>query len=148
MLCGRRSECEVLNALLAEVRAGRSGVLVPRGEAGVGKTALLGYVLHAAEDLRVVRAAGLGAAVYSRRPDGPRRPSPGPDPWSARAPGQGQGQGLPRVRPPVWSESVYVGRRTRWCEMRPTTQRLAGGLMDHGSIQMHAMAAALCEALT
>jgi DNA-binding transcriptional ArsR family regulator len=35
MLCGRRSECEVLDALLAEVRAGRSGVLVLRGEAGV-----------------------------------------------------------------------------------------------------------------
>jgi DNA-binding CsgD family transcriptional regulator len=59
MLCGRRSECEVLNALLAEVRAGRSGVLVLRGEAGVGKTALLDYVLHAAADLRVVRAAGV-----------------------------------------------------------------------------------------
>jgi hypothetical protein len=37
MLCGRRSECEVLDRLLAEVRAGRSGVLAPRSEAGVGK---------------------------------------------------------------------------------------------------------------
>ena len=27
MLCGRRSECEVLDRLLAEVRAGRSSVL-------------------------------------------------------------------------------------------------------------------------
>jgi DNA-binding CsgD family transcriptional regulator len=59
MLRGRRNECEVLDRLLAEVRAGRSGVLVLRGEAGVGKTALLDYVLGSAEDLRVVRAAGV-----------------------------------------------------------------------------------------
>jgi DNA-binding CsgD family transcriptional regulator len=59
MLRGRRSECEVLDRLLAQVRAGRSGVLVLRGEAGAGKTALLDYVSRPAEDLRVVRAAGV-----------------------------------------------------------------------------------------
>jgi predicted ATPase len=33
-------ECEALDRLLASVRAGQSRVLVLRGEAGVGKTAL------------------------------------------------------------------------------------------------------------
>ena len=43
-LRGRRTEQAALDRLLAEVRAGRSQVLVLRGEAGVGKTALLDYV--------------------------------------------------------------------------------------------------------
>ena len=46
-LRGRRSECEALDRLLARVRAGQSGVLVLRGEAGVGKTALLEYLAGA-----------------------------------------------------------------------------------------------------
>jgi DNA-binding CsgD family transcriptional regulator len=58
-LLGRRSECEVLDRLLEAVRAGRSGALVVRGEAGVGKTALLEYALESASDLRVVRAVGV-----------------------------------------------------------------------------------------
>ena len=41
MLRGRRDECEVLDGLLGEVRAGHSSVLVLRGEAGIGKTSLL-----------------------------------------------------------------------------------------------------------
>ena len=56
MLRGRRSECEVLDRLLDGVRAGRSGALVLRGEAGVGKTALLEYAIESASDLQVVRA--------------------------------------------------------------------------------------------
>ena len=43
-LCGRRRECARLDGLLAGVWAGRSAALVVRGEAGVGKTALLDYV--------------------------------------------------------------------------------------------------------
>ena len=57
-LCGRRSECARLDGLLAGVRAGHSAALVIRGEAGVGKTALLDYVAESA-DLRVLRAAGV-----------------------------------------------------------------------------------------
>jgi DNA-binding CsgD family transcriptional regulator len=57
-LRGRRDECEVLDGLLAEVRDGRSGVLVLRGEAGVGKTALLDYTARAASGLRFVRVSG------------------------------------------------------------------------------------------
>jgi DNA-binding CsgD family transcriptional regulator len=56
---GRRSECEALDRLLAKVRAGHSRTLVLRGEAGAGKTALLGYLLERARGCQVVRAAGV-----------------------------------------------------------------------------------------
>ena len=58
-LLGRRSECEALDRLLASVRAGQSRVLVLRGEAGVGKTALLEYLAERASGCRVARAAGV-----------------------------------------------------------------------------------------
>ncbi len=57
-LRGRRSECEVLDRLVASTRAGRSQVLVLRGAEGVGKTALLEYVLRRASNCRVVLASG------------------------------------------------------------------------------------------
>ncbi len=58
-LRGRRREREALDRLLAGVRAGESQVLVVRGEAGMGKTALLHYLLERASDCRVARAAGV-----------------------------------------------------------------------------------------
>ncbi|WP_344172238.1 ATP-binding protein [Kribbella lupini] len=58
-LFGRRSECGVLDDLVAEVRAGRSRVLVVGGGPGVGKTALLEYAVEAAPELRVLRAVGV-----------------------------------------------------------------------------------------
>jgi DNA-binding CsgD family transcriptional regulator len=59
-LRGRRNERAALDGLLAGARAGRSGVLVLRGEAGIGKTALLDYAVAAASDAyRVVRATGV-----------------------------------------------------------------------------------------
>src|SRR3954462_2109680 len=58
-LRGRRSECAALDRLLAGVQAGQSGVLVLRGEAGVGKTALLEYLLDRASGCRIMRAAGV-----------------------------------------------------------------------------------------
>jgi DNA-binding CsgD family transcriptional regulator len=58
-LQGRRSECEALGGLLEEARSGRSAVLVVRGEAGVGKTALLDHMAGSASDLRLVRAVGV-----------------------------------------------------------------------------------------
>jgi DNA-binding CsgD family transcriptional regulator len=57
-LHGRRSECEALDRLVANVRAGQSRVLVLRGEAGAGKTALLEYLVQHAPGFRIVRAVG------------------------------------------------------------------------------------------
>jgi predicted ATPase len=59
VLLGRRSECELLDRLLEEARHGRGAVLVVRGEAGIGKTALLDYAVHRAQGLRVARVAGV-----------------------------------------------------------------------------------------
>ena len=56
---GRRRECEALSDLVAAVKAGRSQVLVLRGEAGIGKTALLTFLLDRAAGCRVGRAAGV-----------------------------------------------------------------------------------------
>ena len=59
MLRGRRSECERLDRLLQAARDGESGALVVRGEPGVGKSALLQYVVERAAGCRVERAAGV-----------------------------------------------------------------------------------------
>jgi DNA-binding CsgD family transcriptional regulator len=58
-LADRHREREVLDALLAAVRAGQSRSLVIRGEGGVGKTALLDYVARQASGCQVLRAAGV-----------------------------------------------------------------------------------------
>jgi DNA-binding CsgD family transcriptional regulator/tetratricopeptide (TPR) repeat protein len=55
----RRRERSVLDRLLAGVHAGQSGVLVLRGEAGIGKTALLDYAVDTASNFRVARVAGV-----------------------------------------------------------------------------------------
>ncbi len=58
-LRGRAAECAALDRLLEDVRRGESRSLVLRGEAGIGKTALLQYLLESAADLTVVRAVGV-----------------------------------------------------------------------------------------
>src|SRR5437588_4272963 len=58
-LLGRSRECAVLDDLLSSVRQGESRSLVLRGEAGIGKTALLEHLLESASDLTVVRAVGV-----------------------------------------------------------------------------------------
>jgi DNA-binding CsgD family transcriptional regulator len=63
LLVGRRSECDVLDHLLAEARSGRSQVLVLGGEPGVGKTALLEYLVGSADGFRVARAVGVQSEV-------------------------------------------------------------------------------------
>jgi hypothetical protein len=60
---GRRSECATLDGLVAGARAGQSQVLVVRGEAGIGKTALLDYVEAIAGGCRIVRSAGAEAEM-------------------------------------------------------------------------------------
>ncbi|MFJ8431999.1 AAA family ATPase [Kitasatospora sp. NPDC094019] len=60
MLYGRERERAAVDALLDGARGGRSGVLLLRGEPGIGKTAVLEYAVAAAGDgFRVVRATGV-----------------------------------------------------------------------------------------
>jgi DNA-binding CsgD family transcriptional regulator len=59
MLLDRLPERAALSGLLDAAQAGRSGVLVVRGEPGVGKTALLEYAAESAAGLHVVRVAGV-----------------------------------------------------------------------------------------
>ncbi|WP_433287057.1 AAA family ATPase [Pseudonocardia sp. CA-142604] len=58
-LRGRRSECESLEQLVTSIRAGQSRVLVIRGEAGIGKTALLDHLADSAAKCRIARATGV-----------------------------------------------------------------------------------------
>jgi DNA-binding CsgD family transcriptional regulator len=58
-LTNRRRECEAIDALIADMLAGRSRVIVLRGEAGIGKSALLAYLSRQAADWRIARAAGV-----------------------------------------------------------------------------------------
>jgi len=58
-LLGRGRECALLDGLIADIRGGESRSLVLRGEAGIGKTALLEHLVEAASAFRVVRAVGV-----------------------------------------------------------------------------------------
>ncbi|WP_158846548.1 helix-turn-helix transcriptional regulator [Saccharothrix deserti] len=59
MLHGRSAELAVVDRLLADARAGHSGVLVVRGEAGIGKSALLAHAAVEAESFRVLRGTAI-----------------------------------------------------------------------------------------
>ncbi|WP_263984918.1 LuxR family transcriptional regulator [Streptomyces sp. HPF1205] len=62
MLYGRDREAAAIDALLDDARAGRSGVLVLRGDAGIGKSALLEYAVARAQGGgQARREAGAGA---------------------------------------------------------------------------------------
>ena len=58
-LRGRGDECGLLDRLLADVRRGEGRSLVLRGEAGIGKTALLEYLIGSASGMTVLRAVGV-----------------------------------------------------------------------------------------
>ena len=58
-LLGRRAEQSRRADLLHEAREGRAGVLVLRGEAGIGKSALLSDLANNAEDFSICRTAGV-----------------------------------------------------------------------------------------
>src|SRR4051812_30468856 len=55
----RRDECRALDELLEGARSGRSAAVVVCGEAGIGKTVLLQYVLERSTGCKTVRAAGV-----------------------------------------------------------------------------------------
>ena len=59
VLIGRDAEQARLEVVLGEARAGRAGVLVVRGEPGVGKTTLLAAAIERATDFSVLRSTGV-----------------------------------------------------------------------------------------
>lgn len=58
MLIGRAAERGVIDSLVAHARSAQSGVLLLRGEAGIGKTALLEYASTAAAGMSIHRLVG------------------------------------------------------------------------------------------
>ena len=59
MLVGRLAERSRLHRLIGDVKDGGSRSLVVRGEAGIGKTALLDDAARVAEGMRVLRVFGI-----------------------------------------------------------------------------------------
>src|SRR5262245_38465873 len=72
----RHVERAVLDQALADVRSGRGRALLIRGEAGVGKSALLDYFLGRSTGCRVARAAGVESEM--------ELPFAGLHPWRRR----------------------------------------------------------------
>src|SRR5436190_1112616 len=60
-LVGRQRECAAIDRLLEVAARGESGSLVLRGDAGIGKTALLTYAEERSGSGRVLRTAGVEA---------------------------------------------------------------------------------------
>jgi len=58
MLFGRTGECQQLDRLIDNSRAGKSGALILRGEPGIGKSALCAYAARRAGDMTVLAARG------------------------------------------------------------------------------------------
>ncbi|WP_431896807.1 AAA family ATPase [Nonomuraea sp. bgisy101] len=59
MLHGREGELRAVDGLLGQARTGASGVLLIRGEPGIGKSSLLEHAEAAAEGFTVLRGAGV-----------------------------------------------------------------------------------------
>jgi DNA-binding CsgD family transcriptional regulator len=60
---GRSGERDVLDRMLDAARGGQSAVLLIRGEAGIGKTALVRYAARRAAGFRVAQVAGVEAEM-------------------------------------------------------------------------------------
>ncbi len=58
MLYGRAPECAHIDGLLADARHGRSAALVIRGEAGIGKSALIAHARGHATDMTALSVTG------------------------------------------------------------------------------------------
>ena len=59
VLLGRRAERGALGEVVNAARGGHSAVVILRGEAGIGKTALLEHLNHIAAGMQVIRCAGV-----------------------------------------------------------------------------------------
>src|SRR4051794_15173975 len=63
MLLGRAPECRRIETLVGRTAEGASGVLVLRGEPGIGKSALLEHAAEAARSATVLRVRGVESEV-------------------------------------------------------------------------------------
>ena len=63
LLVGRTAEQEQIASQLAMARSGQRGLLVIRGEPGIGKTALIADAAGSAAGMRVTRIAGAEAEM-------------------------------------------------------------------------------------
>jgi AAA ATPase domain len=59
VLYGREAERARIDSLIDDARASRSGVLILRGEAGIGKSSLLEHAVARTDGMRVLRASGV-----------------------------------------------------------------------------------------
>jgi predicted ATPase len=60
-LLGRERECAAIDRVLAGAHGGSSATLVLRGEAGIGKSALLAYARQQAASMTVLAVGGVEA---------------------------------------------------------------------------------------
>lgn len=67
-LVGRGEEQVMLAQRLAELRSGQGGVVVISGDAGLGKSTLLAYVVSSAQRASLAAAVGSGSAVEASSP--------------------------------------------------------------------------------
>jgi DNA-binding CsgD family transcriptional regulator len=66
VLIGREAVCARIDELLLRGRGGRSGALLVRGEAGIGKTSLLEYAVERSGGMTVIRALGVESEAELR----------------------------------------------------------------------------------
>jgi AAA ATPase domain len=69
-ICGREAEIQALGEALDRVAAGGPAIVLVEGEAGIGKTRLLGQVLEHAADRGMLVAAGQAEELEATRPFG------------------------------------------------------------------------------
>ena len=113
LLC-RQDACARVDILLAHARAGRSGALLVRGDAGIGKSALLRFAAERAGDLLVLRAPGdrdrVRDPVLGAAPTCSGRCSAGST--GSRAPRPTRSPGRSALRPPVPAARFSVSAAT------------------------------------
>ncbi len=101
-LVGRDRELEMVRRLVADLAAGRGGAVLVEGEAGIGKSRILGEILAEAQSAGVQLLAGASEELERDRPFGALAQALGltgrsPDPERAALAGLLAGEPLPHV---------------------------------------------------
>ena len=137
VLLGRAGERQLLDRMLDNVRGGQSAVLVIRGEAGVGKTALLHYCARQAAGFRVARIAGVESEMELpfaglHQLCAPMLGAPGRAPGAAAGGACGSRSGCPRAPRPTASSSRSP-RSACWPRSPPSGRCCASSTTRSGS---------------